>query len=323
MRSVLQRLYHESPLGRRLLTPAKQLEDLVYYRLLPAPLLLRLSFKRFLGYDLDLANPRTLNEKIQWLKLHDRTDLHVRCADKLAVREHVAQTLGRDHLVPLLQTLDTADALTPGTLPPAPFIIKTNHNSGGATVIRDKAKVDWPTVRHHFARLLATNYYYRVKEWQYKDIQPRILIEELLLDAEGHLPLDYKFHCCNGRVAFIQVDIDRHVEHRRNLYDRQWQRLDCGWKYPQGREVPAPPRLAEMITLAETLAAAFLYVRVDFYNLGSDVRFGELTFHPESGFGRFEPARWDRAFGDMLDLAPGAPADVAGVPARDDHSAGR
>jgi hypothetical protein len=280
----------------------KGIFDFARYRVLPPSILLRLSFRRSLGYPLDLENPQTLNEKIQWLKLHDRSSLHVTCADKLAVRDHIERSLGSEYLVDLLLVLDSAKNLTPTSLPNAPFIIKTNHNSGGAIIVRDKSNIDWPSIQHHFTRLLGTNYYYRVKEWQYKNIEPRVLVEELLLDENGQLPLDYKFHCFNGRVQFIQVDIDRHVEHRRNLYDRRWQLIDCCWIYPRGPNVPKPEGLDEMIRLAEILAAEFRYVRTDFYNVQGMIRFGELTFHPESGFGRFNPGLWDLAFGHILDL---------------------
>ena len=146
MRSVLQRLYHGSPLGRRLLTPAKQLEDLVCYRLLPAPLLLRLSFKRFLGYDLDLAHPRTLNEKIQWLKLFARDPIQTHLADKASVREYVQERVGEGHLVPLVGVWDHPDDIDFDRLPDS-FVLKATHGCGWNVLCPDRTSFDVSAAR--------------------------------------------------------------------------------------------------------------------------------------------------------------------------------
>ena len=127
-------------------------------------------------------------------------------------------------------------------------------------------------------------------------------VMKLLLDEQGEVPKDYKFHCFNGKLEVIQVDLERHVEHKRNLYDLDWNRLACKWKYENGVDVEKPPKFDQMKGLAEMIAKDFRFVRVDFYNLDQDVYFGEITFYPESGFGPFLPREWDQTFGDRLTL---------------------
>ena len=160
----------------------------------------------------------------------------------------------------------------------------------------------WKQVQQSLAKLLSQNHYHQTKEWQYKNIAPRIIVEKLLQTKEGSIPNDYKLHCFNGKLAFTQVDIDRFTDHKRNLYNPDWSFLDCQWKYPNGHPVDKPEKYAEMKSLAERLAANFPYVRVDLYILGEQIFFGELTFHPLSGFGRFYPIDWDLRFGEALDI---------------------
>ncbi len=218
------------------------------------------------------------------------------------MRDYIKEKLGEAYLVPLLfHTQDPAD-IKPENLPDTPHIIKTNHNSGGgAFIVRDKSHVDFEAVRKSLRTQLKRNYYHRWKEWQYKNIEPRIVVEKLLLEGSD-VPNDYKFHCFNGKVAFIQVDLDRFTGHKRNLYDPDWTFIDCAWKYENGPDIPAPPKFDEMKALAETVAQDFRLVRVDFYNIEGDIYFGELTFHPEAGVGPFSPPEWDRRFGEQLTL---------------------
>ena len=301
----LKRWYRETAIGHTLIQPVKVAYETVAWRSLPERAYLELAFRRKLGYRLDLETPRTFNEKIQWLKLNDRRPLHTRCADKFAVRSLTASTLGEQYLVPLVLHTDDPGEITPGNLPDYPVIIKTTHGSGEVIIVRSKEAVDWKAARRNLRSQLRNNYYHRSKEWQYRDIQPSIVVERLLLDGRGQIPSDYKFHCLNGAVRFVQVDFDRHGSHTRNLYDPEWRLLDCRYLYPNGPDVEPPKQLELMIALAEKMAGLFPYVRVDLYNLGADVWFGELTFHPEGGLAPFVPRSWDVDFGAMLTLDTG------------------
>jgi hypothetical protein len=151
--------------------------------------------------------------------------------------------------------------------------------------------------------LLRENYFIASREWQYKNIKPRIVVEKLLMDEVGGIPYDYKMHCFNGKLVFTQVDLDRQINHTRNLYDTDWHYIPCKWIYENGKSIQKPLMYNKMRELAEIIAADFIYVRVDFYVLGKSIYFGELTFHSESGLGHFEPEHFDRDFGKLLDIS--------------------
>jgi len=272
-------------------------------RLLPETILVKQKFKRRLGYEPNLRSPKTFNEKITWLKLNDRTPLHTLCADKLTVRSYVEKKIGSQYLIPLLFKSTNPDEIIPENFSDFPLILKANHDSGGTILIKDKKEADWPYIQNYFRKKLKTNYFYTGKsEWQYKNIKPYIIAEKLLLDDNGNIPFDYKLHCFNGKLKLIQVDIDRHIKHKRNLYDTDWNLLDCKYIYPMGKEVKKPATFEKMKELAEILSNDFIFARIDFYTLKDEVYFGEITFHPDSGAGRFEPIVWDKNFGELLKL---------------------
>lgn len=298
MRSFLYKLTTKSLFASKIIWGMVGLRN----RMIPLKTRLKKRFKRTVGHELDLDNPKTFNEKIQWLKVYDRSPLHTICSDKYAVRAHISQKIGEQYLVPLVfRTTDVSD-LKAEKMPDYPVIIKTNHDSGGGTFVYDKNEIDWAAVRANFKKRLSVNYDYGKGEWQYKGIPPCIIVEQLLSDESGNIPSDYKMHYFNGKLAFTQVDLDRATDHKRNLYDAAWNFMDCRWIYQNGPQVPKPAVYDEMIRIGELLAKDFLYVRVDLYVIGSRIYFGELTFHSDSGNGRFTPAEWDRKIGDMLTL---------------------
>ncbi len=298
MLEFLKDKYYNSTIGRFLIHPFIVIRN----NLIPLKVLLKYRFKRSLGYSLNLNNPKSFNEKIQWLKLNDRSHLHILCADKYAVRQHVSDKIGSKHLIPLILATQDPEEVQPEKLPDYPVIIKTNHGSGGVNIIKDKTLVNWSGLRKNLRRALKNKYDYSLGEWQYQKIQPYIVIEKLLLDGRGQIPNDYKLHCFNGKVAFIQVDMDRATNHRKNIYDADWNFIDVKFNFEIGGPVERPQTLEEMIRLAEIFAKDFIYVRVDFYEVNNHIYFGELTFHPASGMGKFEPQIWDFTFGEMLKL---------------------
>lgn len=302
MNKIIRHLYHQTELGYFLIHPFKSMYDFYRYRLISEKTFLKREFEKKLGYKLNLENPKTLNEKIQWLKLKDRTPLHTLVADKYTVRKYIKEKIGAEYLIPLVyQTRNPLD-IKPENLPDFPVIIKTNHDSSIKTIVRDKSKINWHKVRKDLARQLKRNYYYQNKEWQYKNIEPRVIVEKLLMDKNGNIPFDYKLHCFNGKLVFIQVDIDRQIDHKRNIYDTDWNFINCQWIYKNGDIVEKPKSFDRMHSIAKTLAQDFYYVRVDLYNLEGEIYFGELTFHSESGLGAFVPTKWDHNFGNILKL---------------------
>ena len=305
-------IYRNSDFGYYLVRPMYKLYEL-FLKNVSDEYIVKKKFKEFMGYELDLENPVTLNEKINWLKLNDRKELHTIAADKFKVRDYVIEKIGEEYLVPLLFQNDDPEQLTPENLPDIPFIIKANHDSSGGEIVKDKSKVDWKKVQYQFKKRLKENYFYSSREWQYKNIKPTIIAEKLLVDKNGKIPFDYKIHCFNGKVRMIQVDIDRNTDHHyRNWYNVKWEREPYKWSSPKGNgvytdpsdfEIEKPATLNQMISLSEKMSEDFMYVRVDWYDVDGKLYFGELTFHHDGGNQPILPKEWDEKLGKELILS--------------------
>lgn len=281
-------------------------------RVIPERLYIKLMYKRRMGYFPDLNNPELFTEKIQWLKLNDRTKLHTICADKYLVRNFIKEEIGYEYLIPLsFQTYNAKD-LTPGNLPDYPCIIKANHDSQGAIFVYDKSKINWKSTQQYFKKKLKTNYYYLEKEWQYKNIRPCLIVEKLLLDKNGNIPYDFKFYCFNGIAKLIQIDKDRGKKiYTRHWYDRQWiQQKTNGYinnlVIRKGNnssiQIKKPIYFNRMIEFSEKIAKRFDFVRVDWYEIEGKLYFGEITFHPGGGFDGLVTEAWDKKYGKLLNL---------------------
>lgn len=251
---------------------------------------------------LNLASPKRFTEKIQYIKLYERTNLRQQVADRTQVREYVARKAGEEYLIPLLGVFDE---LTPENWEnlPSQFVLKANHGCGMLEIVKDKDRADYQTVRKKSERWKSTNYYRIGREWVYKDIPRTIVAEKLILDSSGSIPSDYKFFCFDGQVEVIQVDIGRFNDQKRNLYDRNFNRLQAKLLYPNFEGSPdKPARLDEAIDVAEKLSAGFNFIRVDLYVLENHVYFGELTNYPGNGFIPFEPDEMEYKMGSLLKL---------------------
>ena len=309
--SLLRHWYAHSGVFHALLSPLIRLrEALLLGHYLPARTRISRDFRRTFGYPLPWDNPRTLNEKLNCMKHLVRTPFQRTCADKLAVRDHVAKLIGHDHLIPLLATFDRARDVTPAAIPSPSFILKVNHGSGQNIIVRDASTTDFVPIRLQLSDWMHTSHYTLSCEQPYRGIPPRILAEPLLLAPDGSLPLDYKLHCFAGRPEFIQVDIDRETNHRRNFYTPDWAPLPflwCEWDgdtplWPHAPDVPSPPPslLREMLDIAATLSSPFPYVRVDLYLHQNKTYFGELTFYHGSGLECFSPPDTDLLLGSKI-----------------------
>ena len=303
MKKIIKYLYKDTQIGNLLIGPIKNWYDYHNFKRISDEEYIKNSFKKKLGYTLNLDVPNTFNEKIQWLKLHDRTPLHTICANKYKVREHIAKTIGSQYLIPLLYETSDANTLTKENLPEAPFVLKSNHDSGNVIIVKDKESINWKYVQRRFTQVLKSNYYYPGREWQYKDIEPLVIVEEMLLDKNNKIPNDYKLHCFNGKLLFTQIDSDRFENHKRNLYDINWELMPCLLIYENDELIEKPNTMDKMQELAEVLAKDFDYVRVDFYTVEGKIYFGEITFHPESGFGKFSSKECDEKLGSLLKLS--------------------
>jgi len=303
MRKILKHLFYNTTAGHILFSPAMKLYDIYRLRLLPDKIYLKKIFKLKFGFDLNLENPKTIHEKLIWLRLNERNPLHTLCADKYAVRDYIKEKIGEKYLIPLVFHTNNPSDIFPENLPDYPFIIKTNHGCRGGIIVKDKSQIDWEMVRKKLEKSLRSNFYYKGKEWQYKNIKSCIVVEKLLLNKNFEIPREYKLHCCNGKVKFIEVYIDKYTNKRLNFYEPDWNILECRVSSVEnGKNFKKPEMLNKMKLLAEILARDFIFVRVDLYNFGSEIYFGELTFTPVGGFQKYIPSKWNRIFGDRLQL---------------------
>jgi hypothetical protein len=268
------------------------------------------KYKKLYNQAPNLDNPITLNEKILWLKLHDHTPLHTQCADKFTVRSYLSRKFGEDCLIPLIYVTDDYKTIDNKTIPDEPCIIKASHSQGDMLIVRDKNSVDLKKLHYLMKIWLHRNLYDETQEWQYKNCKPRIIIEKLLQDNEGHIPNDYKLHFINGKLEFVYCSVGRETVNKRNIYDADWNPLYFSWVEPfkdasniRGEEIPAPESFEEMKRIGSEIAKDFpCYVRVDFYDVNGKLYFGEITFHHGSGFDIFVPAHYDEDYGKRMIL---------------------
>ncbi len=265
---------------------------------------LKLLHWSVLGKKANLHAPTTFNEKLQWLKLHDRKPIYSVMVDKYAVKDYIARRVDKEILIPTLGVWDKFENINFDELP-AQFVLKCTHDSGGIIICRDKNNFDIKAAQKKIRRSLHNNYYYFGREWPYKHVKPLIIAEKYITDPELDELRDYKFFCFNGVCKCFKVDFDRFTNHRANYYDTQGNLLTLGETIcppdPQ-KEIIPPKNLKSMIALAEQLSRDIPFLRVDFYEVNGSVYFGELTFFPASGFGSFTDEKWDYQLGEWLVL---------------------
>ena len=267
-------------------------------------------YRKIFKKDGDFKNPTTLNEIISYRKLYDKKDFYTLCSDKYEVREIVKNCIGEKYLIPLLGVFNCSDDINFTKLPNS-FVIKINHGSGQNIIVKTKDDLNISQVKNQLDYWMRKNHYYNSREWQYKNIKPKIIFEKLMLDDNGKVPYDYKFHCINGKLEFIQIDADRFDTHKRIFYSKDWEVMPFIWspvlkdgteKYKKAEPQTKPKVLDEMIEIVEKLAKPFYYIRVDLYLLEGKIYFGELTFSHGSGTEVFFLNKWDKIYGDKVDL---------------------
>ena len=266
---------------------------------------LELKFFAFYGRRLDLRQPRTFNEKIQWLKLYDRKEIYKTLVDKAEVKKYVASILGDSVVIPTYHVWDTESEIDFKSLPDQ-FVLKCTHDSSSVVICRDKRTFDEEKAKKRLSFALKKNFYSAGREWAYKGLTPRIIAEKYIVEHNGGISLcDYKFFCFNGSVKCFKVDFDRFTDHKANYYDPfgnylPFEEIVC--PSDPSREIVLPDNLPEMIKIAERLAQGLPFVRVDLYNVDGFIYFGEMTFYPASGFDFFHPSEWDLTLGQWLNL---------------------
>lgn len=264
---------------------------------------LKLFFKAHQGKKLNLDNPITYNEKLQWLKLFDRCEEYTMMTDKYLVRDYIKEKIGDEYLIPLLGVWDKASDIDYLVLPDQ-FVLKCNHDSGSVIICKDKATFNKDAAEKKLKKALEKQYFWKSREWNYRNIKPRIIAEKYMVDETGEDLKDYKLFCFSGEPKFIQVDAGRFVDHVRNFYTIDWDFIpvEYGCKNSKELVIEKPEKLSEMLKLAKILSRGMPHVRVDFYISNDKIYFGELTFHHGGGVMRIEPYSYDVLWGHYLEL---------------------
>ena len=272
--------------------------------ILPSKWYLKLKYRIYLGEKLNLRNPRKFNEKLQWLKLYDRKPEYTNLVDKYEVKKIVRDLIGEKYLIKTLGIYNKYEEIDFEKLPNK-FVIKCTHDSGGIVICKDKSKFDHVKSKEKLEKSLRKNYYWRSREWPYKKVLPRIIVEEYMEDDKTLQLRDYKFFCFNGEPKCFKIDFDRFVNHRANYYDINKQLLKIGeLSFPPDfeRNLEMPQKFNEMLDLAKKLSKDMVFVRVDFYEVNGSIYFGEITFFPASGTSRFINEYTNELFGKWLEL---------------------
>lgn len=272
-------------------------------RLFPDELYLKMLFPLRTGYKLNLNNPQTYNEKLQWLKLYNRKPEMVKMVDKVDAKEYVAKIIGEEYIIPTLGVYNSVDEIDFDSLPNQ-FVLKCTHDSGGIVICSDKSKLDIEAAKDKLSRGLKVNYYYQNREWPYKQVKPRIIAEQYMVDESGYELKDYKFFCFDGEVKLLFIASDRGSkteETKFDFFDTDFNHLPFTNGHPNStKPIKKPIGFEKMKELASKLSQGEPHLRVDFYDINGKVYFGELTFYHWSGMTPFEPIEWDYKLGEMI-----------------------
>lgn len=260
----------------------------------------KLLFRVIFGYSLDIENPKTMNEYICSTMIRDEKLDWWRYTDKYEVRQYIADTVGDQYLNDVVGIYDCFEDIDFNALPSA-FAMKATHGSSYNVIVPDKTKLDIAATGKKFRKWLKENFYYKDREKNYKLIKPRIMCDAFLTPKDGQLE-EYKLFCFRGKVGFIQHNKQMNGARYDNIFDREWQLLPVKYGYSGFPNDEMPANSAELVAVAEKLAAPFPFVRVDLYNVDGRIVFSELTFHSGGGLIPFEPKEYDREFGKLLGL---------------------
>ena len=272
-------------------------------RLFSDKVAIKLKYRLIMKRKLDLKNPKTFNEKLNWIKLYYRKPIMTTMADKYEVKKYVSGIIGDEYVIPSIAIYNRWKEINFDSLE-APFVLKTTHSSGVIAVVKDKESFDFETAKKKFNKSLKENYFYSCREWPYKDIKPRIIVEQFIKDSkEDNLPV-YKFFCFDGEPYLVQtIKNDKTSYETIDYFDMNWERLDLKQNF-ENSEVPLskPSNFEEMKQLAAKLSKGFPFVRVDLYSVDGKVYFSEFTFFSDAGYQRFYPDKWDLILGEKIKL---------------------
>lgn len=266
---------------------------------------LKCKFERRLHYKLDLKNPKTFNEKIQWLKLYDRNPEYTKMVDKYEVKKIIEEKIGKKYIIPTIGVYDKFDDIDFENLPNK-FVIKCTHDSGSVVICKNKKSFNIDQAREKIERALNRNFFYPGREWVYKNVTPRIIVEKYLEEENGEEIKDYKFFCFNGtpKIMYISEDSMDVTQAKISFFDMDFKLLPIRRSdhLPLKKIPDKPVKFDKMVELAKKLSSNIPHVRIDFYNIGNNIYFSEFTFYTCAGYIPFDNEIWDKNMGDLLNL---------------------
>ncbi len=268
---------------------------------------LKIKYRYIMNKKLNLKNPKTFNEKLQWLKLYDRNPMYTKMVDKYEVRKYIEEKIGKEYLIPLIGVYDRFEDIDFNKLPNQ-FVIKCNHDSGGLVICKNKKNLDIKKTQSKITQSLKRNYYYSGREWPYKNIKPRIVIEKYMQDIDDNDLIDYKVMCFNGEPLYTFVYSERFSNDgvKATFYDKDWNVLEFKRNFADSKKkIKKPLNYEKMLEFSKVIAKDIPFVRVDWYEVNRKLYFGEITFFPSSGFGAFNPQEWDLKLGNQIKLPRG------------------
>lgn len=264
---------------------------------------LKRMFPLRVGYPLDLKKPTTFNQKLQWLKLNDCNPTYSSMVDKAEAKQYVSKIIGSDYIVPTIAIYNKVEDINWKELPDQ-FVIKCTHDSGGIVICKDKTNFDIENAKKKLEKYYKRNYYLWAREFPYKNVKPKILIENFISEFGDEDVKDYKIHCFNGQPQIILVCSERFSETglKEDFYDTSWNHLNIRRRKHGNSEktIEKPVVLEKVLELSRQLSKGVPFLRTDFYIIGNQIFFGELTFFPASGMEPFIPEEWDYRLGEML-----------------------
>lgn len=265
---------------------------------------IRFMYFLYTKKKVNLSTPHTFSEKIQWLKLHDCKPLYTVLVDKYAVKQYVADKIGKLHIIPTLGVWKKFEDIDFDKLPNQ-FVLKCTHDSGGLVVCKDKSELNLAAAQKKIGKSLKRNFFYIGREKPYQNVPPQIIAEKYMEDESGELK-DYKFYCFNGTPLYCQVIRNRSTKETIDFYDMEWNHMPfVGLNPAVGNglnPVEKPKCLDAIVEACKKLSNGIPFVRVDFYVIANQFYFGEMTFYPASGFGIFSPDEWNYKLGELIKL---------------------
>lgn len=271
-------------------------------KVIPTKMFLKYKYKKIFKKKLDLKNPKSFNEKLNWLKVYDKNPLYIKLVDKYEVKKYVEEIIGKEYTIPTFGIWDSFEKINFDKLPNQ-FVLKCTHDSGGLVIVKNKKILDMNFARNKIEKALRNNYYYESREWPYKNVKPRIIAEKYMEDEATQELRDYKFFCFDGKVKFMFIASNRQGEGETyfDFYTLDFEKINVKNGHPNAPyKIEKPVNFEKMIKLSERLSKGIKHVRVDWYEINRSIYFGEMTFYHNGGFVPFVPNEWDDEFGKYL-----------------------